>query len=113
MIQASNISFRFGTKALFEDVNIKFTEGNCYGLNGANGAGKSTFLKIMSGDPDLTPEIMIMCVRAIKANVHAIGRKVLVEKASNPALKSSAVFPLNDPLKASRMYSSVHPATTE
>ena len=45
MIQASNISLRFGKKALFEEVNIKFTEGNCYGIIGANGAGKSTFLK--------------------------------------------------------------------
>jgi ATPase subunit of ABC transporter with duplicated ATPase domains len=49
MIQANNISLRLGKKALFEDVNIKFTEGNCYGLIGANGAGKSTFLKILSG----------------------------------------------------------------
>ena len=49
MIAASNITFRVGKKALFEDVNIKFTEGNCYGIIGANGAGKSTFLKILSG----------------------------------------------------------------
>ena len=49
MIAASNITLRLGKKALFEDVNIKFTEGNCYGLIGANGAGKSTFLKILSG----------------------------------------------------------------
>ncbi len=49
MIQASNITLRLGKKALFEEVNIKFTEGNCYGLIGANGAGKSTFLKILSG----------------------------------------------------------------
>lgn len=49
MIQACNITLRLGKKALFEDVNIKFTEGNCYGLIGANGAGKSTFLKILSG----------------------------------------------------------------
>ena len=46
MISTSNITLRVGKKALFEDVNIKFTEGNCYGLIGANGAGKSTFLKI-------------------------------------------------------------------
>ena len=45
MISANNITLRVGKKALFEDVNIKFTEGNCYGLIGANGAGKSTFLK--------------------------------------------------------------------
>lgn len=47
MIQASNVTLRLGKKALFEDVNIKFTEGNCYGLIGANGAGKSTFLKYL------------------------------------------------------------------
>ncbi|MCX4307444.1 MAG: ATP-binding cassette domain-containing protein [Acetatifactor sp.] len=62
MIQANNVTLRVGKKALFEDVNIKFTEGNCYGLIGANGAGKSTFLKILSGvlettngDVSLTP----------------------------------------------------------
>ena len=49
MISANNVTLRVGKKALFEDVNIKFTEGNCYGLIGANGAGKSTFLKILSG----------------------------------------------------------------
>ena len=49
MIAASNVTYRVGKKALFEDVNIKFTEGNCYGVIGANGAGKSTFLKILSG----------------------------------------------------------------
>ena len=54
MIQASNITLRLGKKALFEDVNIKFTEGNCYGLIGANGAGKSTFLKILSGQLEST-----------------------------------------------------------
>ena len=49
MISANNVTYRVGKKALFEDVNIKFTEGNCYGVIGANGAGKSTFLKILSG----------------------------------------------------------------
>lgn len=49
MISTSNVTLRVGKKALFEDVSIKFTEGNCYGLIGANGAGKSTFLKILSG----------------------------------------------------------------
>ena len=49
MICANNVTLRIGKKALFEDVNIKFTPGNCYGLIGANGAGKSTFLKILSG----------------------------------------------------------------
>ena len=54
MISANNVTYRVGKKALFEDVNIKFTEGNCYGLIGANGAGKSTFLKILSGQLDTT-----------------------------------------------------------
>ena len=52
MISANNISLRFGKRALFEEVNLKFTPGNCYGVIGANGAGKSTFLKILSGEID-------------------------------------------------------------
>lgn len=60
MISTSNITLRVGKKALFEDVNVKFTEGNCYGLIGANGAGKSTFLKILSGQLEPTKgEIII------------------------------------------------------
>ena len=54
MISANNVTLRVGKKALFEDVNIKFTEGTCYGLIGANGAGKSTFLKILSGQLETT-----------------------------------------------------------
>ena len=54
MISANNVTLRIGKKALFEDVNIKFTQGNCYGLIGANGAGKSTFLKILSGQLEPT-----------------------------------------------------------
>jgi len=54
MISANNVTLRIGKKALFEEVNIKFTEGNCYGLIGANGAGKSTFLKILSGSLETT-----------------------------------------------------------
>jgi ATPase subunit of ABC transporter with duplicated ATPase domains len=50
MISINNLSLRYGKRVLFEDVNIKFTEGNCYGIIGANGAGKSTFLKIISGE---------------------------------------------------------------
>ncbi|HKM03165.1 MAG TPA: ATP-binding cassette domain-containing protein [Lachnospiraceae bacterium] len=60
MISASNVTLRIGKKALFEDVNIKFTEGNCYGLIGANGAGKSTFLKILSGQLETTSGDIIM-----------------------------------------------------
>lgn len=61
MISANNVTLRVGKKALFEDVNIKFTEGNCYGMIGANGAGKSTFLKILSG-------------RAFRAQMHLLRR---------------------------------------
>ena len=50
MISTHNVSLRYGDRALFEDVSVKFTEGNCYGIIGANGAGKSTFLKILSGE---------------------------------------------------------------
>jgi len=54
MISVNNLSLRYGKRVLFEDVNIKFTEGNCYGIIGANGAGKSTFMKIVSGDIEPT-----------------------------------------------------------
>jgi len=54
MIQASNITLRFGKSALFEDVNVKFVPGNCYGVIGANGAGKSTFLRILTGELEPT-----------------------------------------------------------
>ena len=54
MIQANNVSLKFGKRTLFEDVNIKFTNGNCYGLIGANGAGKSTFLKLLAGEIETT-----------------------------------------------------------
>ena len=50
MISTHNVSLRYGDRALFEDVSVKFTDGNCYGIIGANGAGKSTFLKILSGE---------------------------------------------------------------
>ena len=50
MLGVNNVTLRFGKRTLFEDVNVKFTAGNCYGVIGANGAGKSTFLKILSGE---------------------------------------------------------------
>ncbi|PIZ05719.1 MAG: hypothetical protein COY57_05790 [Flavobacteriales bacterium CG_4_10_14_0_8_um_filter_32_5] len=53
MITVQNVSLQYGKRVLFDEVNIKFTEGNCYGVIGANGAGKSTFLKILSGE--ITP----------------------------------------------------------
>ncbi|MBR4619168.1 MAG: ATP-binding cassette domain-containing protein [Bacilli bacterium] len=60
MLQVNNVSLRFGKRVLFEDVNIKFTDGNCYGLIGANGAGKSTFLKILSGEVETTTGEVIL-----------------------------------------------------
>lgn len=60
MISANNVTLRLGKRALFEDVNIKFTEGNCYGLIGANGAGKSTFLKILSGEREPSKGEVVM-----------------------------------------------------
>src|SRR3569833_2985816 len=54
MITVSNLSLRYGKRTLFEEVNLKFTQGNCYGIIGANGSGKSTFLKILSGEVDQT-----------------------------------------------------------
>lgn len=60
MISANNVTLRLGKKALFEDVNIKFAPGNCYGLIGANGAGKSTFLRILSGELEPTKGDVVM-----------------------------------------------------
>ena len=60
MIQVKDVTLRFGKRTLFEDVNLKFTNGNCYGIIGANGAGKTTFLKLLSGEVDTTSgEIII------------------------------------------------------
>ena len=60
MLSASNISLQYGKRKLFEGVNITFTPGNCYGLIGANGSGKSTFLKILSGEIESTTGIISM-----------------------------------------------------
>jgi ATPase subunit of ABC transporter with duplicated ATPase domains len=54
MLTVSNLSVQFGKRILFDEVNVTFTQGNCYGIIGANGAGKSTFLKILSGEIDPT-----------------------------------------------------------
>ena len=60
MIAVSNLSLIFSDKKLFEDVNLKFTQGNCYGVIGANGAGKSTFLKLLSGEKEPTSGTVII-----------------------------------------------------
>ena len=54
MLQVKNVTLRFGSRVLFEDVNLEFNEDNCYGVIGANGAGKSTFLKLLTGDVETT-----------------------------------------------------------
>src|SRR5690606_40425068 len=54
MISVDNLSLKFGKRTLFDEVSLKFTQGNCYGVIGANGAGKSTFLKILAGEIDST-----------------------------------------------------------
>ena len=54
MLAVSNLSVQFGKRVLFDEVNVSFTQGNCYGVIGANGAGKSTFMKILSGEIDPT-----------------------------------------------------------
>ena len=75
MIQASHVTLRFGKRTLFEDVNIKFMAGNCYGLIGANGAGKSTFLKVLSGEIETSSGEVIVSpgerVAVLKQNHYA------------------------------------------
>ena len=60
MLQVNNLSLKFNTRVLFENVNLKFEKGNCYGVIGANGAGKSTFLKVLSGEIESTTGSIVM-----------------------------------------------------
>ena len=60
MLSVSNLSVQFGKRVLFDEVNVTFTQGNCYGIIGANGAGKSTFLKILSGKQEPTSGRVIL-----------------------------------------------------
>ena len=92
MISANNITLRVGKKALFEDVNIKFTEGNCYGLIGANGAGKSTFLKILSGQLTVTllslrASVFLSCSR-ITSNMMHIQFWILLSWVTRDCMRS-------------------------
>ena len=93
MISANNITLRVGKKALFEDVNIKFTEGNCYGLIGANGAGKSTFLKILSGQLEpvtllsLPASVSLSCSR-ITSNMMHIQFWILLSWVTRDCMRS-------------------------
>ncbi len=83
MIEVSNLSLRFGKRTLFEDVSIKFTPGNCYGVIGANGAGKSTFLKILSGEVDPTTGQVIITpgkrMSVLKQDHNAFDQKNVLE----------------------------------
>ena len=95
MISANNVTLRIGKKALFEDVNIKFTEGNCYGLIGANGAGKSTFLKILSGqleptggDVTITPGQRLSFCSRITSNMMNIRFSILSSWVTNASMTS-------------------------
>ncbi len=95
MIAANNVTLRIGKKALFEDVNIKFTEGNCYGLIGANGAGKSTFFKILSGqlettsgDITITPGQRLPSCSRITSNMMLIRYLTQLSWATNVCMTS-------------------------
>ncbi len=83
MITASNISLQYGKRVLFDEVNIKFTEGNCYGIIGANGAGKSTFLKILSGEVSPTRGSVSIDtgkrMAVLKQNHHEFDEKTVVD----------------------------------
>ena len=81
MISASNVTLAYGKRVLFKDVNIKFIPGNCYGLIGANGAGKSTFLKILSGE-----------IEADKGDITAGKGRIAVLKQDQFAYDEETVF---------------------
>ena len=119
MIQATDVTLIVGNKKLFQDVNLKFTNGNCYGIIGANGAGKSTFLKLLAGEIETTKgEITIgknerMSVlnqnqnafndKTVKETV-LLGHKRLVEIMNEKeALYSKADFTEEDGIKAGEL----------
>ena len=83
MLQVNNLSLTFGKRTLFKDVNLKFTPGNCYGVIGANGAGKSTFLKVLSGDIDSTNGDVVLTdnerMSVLKQDHNAYDNKDVIE----------------------------------
>ena len=119
MLQVSGVSLQFGSRKLFEDVNIKFTKGNCYGIIGANGAGKSTFLKILSGELDTQKGEVILDINermsVLKQDQNAyndetvlrtvmLGHKRLVEVMDEKdALYAKADFTDEDGIKAGEL----------
>jgi ATPase subunit of ABC transporter with duplicated ATPase domains len=104
MIATSNVSLRFGAKKLFESVNVKFTPGNCYGLIGANGAGKSTFLKILSGEiePNTGEVVMGKNLRlsVLKQNHFAFDKEPVLKTVMLGNQRLSAIMAEKDALYA-------------
>ena len=92
MIAANNVTLRIGKKALFEDVNIKFTEGNCYGLIGANGAGKSTFLKILSGQLETTNGDIVSIITVTFGKVFSIMENICSTSFSCKYIESCLLY---------------------
>jgi ATPase subunit of ABC transporter with duplicated ATPase domains len=80
MLSVTNLSLQFGKRVLFDEVNVKFVNGNCYGVIGANGAGKSTFLKILTGDQDPTTGRVDLepgkRMAVLKQNMHPEGKLI-------------------------------------
>ena len=83
MLQVNNLSLRFSKRVLFDNVNLKFTNGNCYGVIGANGAGKSTFLKVLSGELESTSGEVVLTdnerISVLKQNHNAYDDKNVIE----------------------------------
>ena len=85
MISVSNVSLQYGKRVLFDEVNVKFTPGNCYGLIGANGAGKSTFMKILSGEIDPTKgQVSILPGMRMSVLKHSTQRKIIPSASPLP-----------------------------
>ena len=104
MISVQNLSLRYGKRVLFEDVNIKFTEGNCYGIIGANGAGKSTFMKILSGEIDpSTGKVEItkdMRMSVLKQNHYEYDEMTVLETVMRGNTKLFEIMSAKDALYA-------------
>lgn len=109
MIQVSNVSLRYGGRKLFDDVNLKFTPGNCYGVIGANGAGKSTFLKILSGDvePNTGEVILAPNVRmsVLKQDHHEFDQNQVLETVIRGNEKLFSIMKEKDELYAKEDFS--------
>src|SRR5258708_34243289 len=109
MISVSNLSLRYGKRTLFEDVNLKFTQGNCYGIIGANGAGKSTFLKILSGEIDPTSGSVSFTPRertaVLSQNHYAFDEFRVIETVKNVHKQMYAVIKEKDAITLKEAFS--------